>query len=931
MPTFTEPQKKAIAHQEGPCRVFAGAGSGKTKVLTERYVRLLRSGVLPERVLCCTFTKAAAEEIKSRVEKELGRKPKGWWVGTIHSQCFRIVRAESAAISGGWNLGVLDEGEVQKMLRRIVKSEGLNLLKGRDMRNIKKIIDDWRMCMIRPSEIEEKLEQWYGSGAYAWILKEQLVPKRPPRPEDLEVFRIWSHRQTAHLYIQYEREKSQIPCIDLTDQIFKTWDILDRNEASRRRWQKNFDYVLIDEFQDIDPVQWAAMKYIVGSRGNVFVVGDDDQCQPPGTLVKMTGGRQIPIELLRDSDEVVAYNIREACFVGRQRKGRSIKVAERAYNGQLLRFDVGMKSMLVTPEHRCVVRWSDSYYQDDWWAVYLMARDIDGRADWRVGWCKIRRQDNVFHPALRMKLEHADRMWLLKLYQSNSSASLAESMTSLKYRASLMPFREPAHKGKEAWIYTQNRLDEFWSIADTDRLLDKQAIERDFGIDLSMPFLTKDRFRRKKMIHVIEASNVFAGIMSMAIDEEKKEPRWEPIDAKSTMPYAGPVYSLDVQGEGTYVANDVVTHNSIYAFRGSSPEIMIEFDKDYPKSTTILLDQNFRCPQNVVQMANRGIGHNVVRHEKTFFSMNPRVEPDLIEVAPEREGEVIADYIQQLAESGTKYQDIVIIYRMNAQSLPFEIELNDRKIPFETKGAKCFYDRPQVKDLIAYMELSMAHNIKENLPRVVHKAYPPRMITREAIEQWRIQPTIDGLLKVQTSDWEKNNLVRFHDDLSRLLMVYRSGATACALLENILSLTKYEQYSRGEDDDGGDDDLAFTLTALRVDLRRHATPEKFLEHVAKTRALAGKKRKRKNAVTLSTFHGVKGLEWDHVILIGMNEGIIPHSRALSDPHGGGLEEERRLAHVGLTRTKRSVLISVTEKPSRFVQEWFQVAPDSSKP
>lgn len=645
MPDFTEPQKQAVAHDDGPCRVFAGAGSGKTTVLTERYARLIKSGVAPENILCCTFTRAAADELKKRTEKNLGYKPSGWWIGTIHSQFYKIVNAELADVaSGNYRLPVLERWDCERMIRSIIKSEGLRALALLHESEVVKMIDEWRLAMIRPSEIEDKVREWHEED-HAQMLEAPLCPVTLPCNE--AAIRVFIHRQGALAYQLFDRMKSEKPCIDLTDQIYKAWDILDRNPVRREYWRRRFRHILVDEFQDIDPCQWAAVKHLAGPNGNLYVVGDDDQ--------------------------------------------------------------------------------------------------------------------------------------------------------------------------------------------------------------------------------------------------------------------------------------------AIYAFRGAEPSIMIDFDKDYPSSKTILLDRNFRCPRNIVSMANRGIGNNINRHPKVFFSVNAAVEPDLIEVSPENEAVAVADYVQSLNESGAKWSEMVLIYRMNAQSLLFEMEFMDRDIPFETKSGKCFYDNPQVKDVLAYMELGMAKNVMGNVERVANKCDPPRMIRRDVLTRWMDRkPTIDGLMEVQAEPFQMGALRRLHDDLVSIMNAARSGATAGALMEHVLNLTGYERYARGDESPNGDDDLALTMKALRFDLRRHSTPEAFLGHVARTREMAGKKKKRRNAVTFSTFHGVKGLEWPHVILAGMNEGVIPHSRSLmAGP--AAVEEERRLAHVGLTRTKKTALVVVTERPSRFVNEWFLTGEGSSAP
>lgn len=645
---LTPPQREAVEHTYGPCRVFAGPGSGKTHVLTLRLARLIESGVPVDRILCCTFTKKAAEEMRKRVENQLGVELSRPWIGTIHSQFYKILRSEIASDAGSWDLRVMEGADERIQIARCIKKEGLNAVRATfDDRAMLKRIDSWRMQMIRPDDIDNFLIETAKETPLEEFFSDSLFPSTLPGGDALLVL---ATRQLAVLYRAYQRMKSEEGWIDFTDMVFRTWDILERNEALRAKWANRFDFILVDEMQDIDPCQWESVKYLARPKNNIFVVGDDDQ--------------------------------------------------------------------------------------------------------------------------------------------------------------------------------------------------------------------------------------------------------------------------------------------SIYSFRGASPEIMLGFSTDFPGARTVMLEQNFRCPQNIIDHANQGIGNNQVRQAKKLFSANPAYDPDIIDVPEDEEAEAVANYIQGLIEAGDgKYSDICVVYRINAQSAPFESVFMEREIPYEIKSGTCFFDKREVADLVAYFELALGNVVPDLVSRVANKASPPRMISKKSIGIWRNNPTLQNLgfcRGTGLESWETRNLGKLYSDLVYLQGIGRQPKmTTDRLLDAILECTRYEDHCRKEGEEmEADDDFAGTLAALRVEARRHPSPPEFLVHVARAREYARNQKRRRNSVLLSTFHGVKGLEWRHVILVGMNEGLIPHQKSIDS---GNLEEERRLAHVGLTRTKKSMLISVTGTPSRFVVEWFTGAIESKVP
>jgi DNA helicase-2/ATP-dependent DNA helicase PcrA len=200
---------------------------------------------------------------------------------------------------------------------------------------------------------------------------------------------------------------------------------------------------------------------------------------------------------------------------------------------------------------------------------------------------------------------------------------------------------------------------------------------------------------------------------------------------------------------------------------------------------------------------------------------------------------------------------------------------------------------------------------------------PTRYVSRKAIGAWRAEnPCLEGMRVVPgLNEREREAMLRLYSDIRNVqIRVKHDKLNTRQALEEVLSQIDYVKWARENlQDDPQDDDLEATLNALRVECDGHPVPSDFFKHVRDQRANAQRKRgKQGTGVLFSTFHGVKGLEWPHVILTGMSDRWMPHRRAKSER---AQEEERRLAHVGLTRTQGTVCITMPGTESMFVTEW----------
>ncbi len=248
---LNEQQRKAVEHTEGPSLVIAGAGSGKTRVLTTRIAYLIYKGVDPFHILALTFTNKAAREMKERIENMIGAEARNLWMGTFHSIFARILRIEAEKIGFPRNFTIYDTDDSKSLIKQIIKEEGLDPKTYRPS-YVHSRISAAKNSLIRPRDYLESSE----------IQSEDLAAGRP-RMGDL--YRIYVHRCF------------KAGAMDFDDLLLKTYDLLNDNPAVLNKYQHLFRYVLIDEFQDTNRVQYLIVRLLSSVHRNLTVVGDDAQ------------------------------------------------------------------------------------------------------------------------------------------------------------------------------------------------------------------------------------------------------------------------------------------------------------------------------------------------------------------------------------------------------------------------------------------------------------------------------------------------------------------------------------------------------------------------------------------------------------------------------------------------------------------------------
>ncbi|HKU82231.1 MAG TPA: UvrD-helicase domain-containing protein, partial [Candidatus Tumulicola sp.] len=243
---LSDVQSAAVRQTDGPVLIFAGAGSGKTRVLTHRIAYLLRDlRISPDNILAVTFTNKAANEMKSRLIDLVGPQARDLWVGTFHSMCVRILRRDGGRIGIGTRFGIIDDADQRQL--------------------VKEILDD----------LDYDERQLAPSACLAEIGKAKNALVWPDR--FAEGATSFLAERIANVYNEYQRRLAESNSLDFDDLIVRTIDLLERDEPARRKYQSKFEYVLVDEYQDVNAAQYRLIALLAAPQGNITVVGDDDQ------------------------------------------------------------------------------------------------------------------------------------------------------------------------------------------------------------------------------------------------------------------------------------------------------------------------------------------------------------------------------------------------------------------------------------------------------------------------------------------------------------------------------------------------------------------------------------------------------------------------------------------------------------------------------
>jgi superfamily I DNA/RNA helicase len=371
---------------------------------------------------------------------------------------------------------------------------------------------------------------------------------------------------------------------------------------------------------------------------------------------------------------------------------------------------------------------------------------------------------------------------------------------------------------------------------------------------------------------------------------------------------------------------------SIYGWRGAEVSNILEFEKHFPNPAVVRLEQNYRSTNQILTAANRLIKNNPRRRAKNLWSPNQGGDPVHVVSVPDDKTEaefVVAEAGAIRNAGGLPWEHFAVIYRMNAQSRLLEENLRRMKIPYRLVGGKSFFDRREVKDILATITCLVNPQDDISLLRIINT--PPRGIGATSVEialeqsakahRSLFDTLTDPAFEQEVSRKTAAAIRSFAEELAATrIHLLTPGADACAIVTRYLTDTGYfEDLKRScktpeeaLNREAGAKEILNALASHQT--KRRGSVQDFLDELSLNREREEDKKDDGKGVTLITLHAAKGLEFPHVFLIGAEDGLLPHERSKSE---GTVDEERRLFYVGITRAMKSLTITHCRNRMKF--------------
>jgi DNA helicase-2/ATP-dependent DNA helicase PcrA len=996
-------QRTAVTAPLGPVQIFAGPGSGKTRVLTHRIAYLvLTRQVRPEHVCAVTFTNKAAKEMKERLEGMLGKEMVHLMqVSTSHSLGLKIIREHPTAAGRRRNLTIYAEDEQRALIKSLLDE----MQAAAGMSNGKDVEGPQDGLLSEPAEASATGGRPVG---VAVAMSDEKKTIRVPELGEVQDFisdaknKLLTPLQVRHLdkglsdiYQAYEDALARANAVDFDDLLKIPVEMFRRDPALLQRYQNEHRAIFVDEYQDTNHAQYAMISLLGSASQQVTVVGDEDQCLVAGTLVTMADGSQRPIEEVKSGDLVLSSYAGElkASLVSRT-------VVRNAESIVRIELESGT-AISSTPDHTHfaghVLGMTPQLY-----FTYLMYRRDYG---FRVGTSRTYTNSQV-KPVVgylqRCSHEEGDALWVISVHDSEADALMDEYVTSLKYRLPALPFKHRYSGANRGLIGNQAYIDQVFATFDTKA--GALQLLSDRGLLINHPHFTP-RSRNSSRCNVtltlcgdetghrigiqgnndetaqtlrqagfsvraskrqgwrmetsrasweealrlaseittllnvnltlranlgpvgkelrslpfIPAGSVVRGMVMFGADGRYDIVRdVQRLDAPQT------VYDIDVACTHNFIANGIITHNSIYGWRGADSSNFLSFRSDYPQAQTVTLERNYRSTQHVLSIARQLIQHNRHRRDKNLWS--PRTAERhamLCTTSTDRdEAEYVVSEIDRLhRDEGLPHSAFAVLYRTNSQSRAFETALNRKRIPYQIANGTAFYDRMEIRDVMAYLKFLTNPSDLVSFRRIINK--PARGIGEKTVDSIvaesrrlraspletmrRLQP---GEVRVKKAYMAIKDFVTMFDQLTTEAADMPLEELMQALVTRSNYMTSFNSMRQEEREMRTDNVYELLGYASQNGTVGIEGAIEFLQETS----LAGDDDNldaTKPQVTLATLHKSKGLEFPVVFVTGVEEGLLPHERRFSQ------EEERCLFYVGITRAKDKLYLTHANMRQRF--------------
>lgn len=955
---------------EGQVLILAGAGSGKTRVLTHRIAHMVEDlNIAPYNILAITFTNKAAKEMKDRVRALIGECAENMWISTFHSTCVKILRREIDKIGYKSSFTIYDSSDQKTLVKECMKTVNIN---DKD---------------ISEQEIISKIGK----------AKDRMQTARSFKLENESNFR---ENKIADVYEMYQKRLKENNALDFDDLIFKTVELFKSNPETLEFYQRKFKYIMVDEYQDTNGAQYELVKLLASKYKNICVVGDDDQCLVEGSMVS-TENKDVEIEKLMKEDLV-----RVASGNGETSLLKISDINKKKYCGKIVKITTKNNRVIkATPNH---ISFGKISLEEDKYYVYLMYKSGFGYRIGQTSSVRSRDDRDASGLAIRLNGEQADKMWIIKVCDTKGDATYYEQYYSVKYGIPTIVFNS---RGRNITI-SQEQIEKMFKEIDTinaaEKLMEDEFLYNEYPHHLSNAVIRGDSIRKRvnlsffggkksvqrgiyshriglnssaddsknkfieagfnvrdgqrntyrveteralydeaeefaRKLSMVEESfeilkkaklsndksfmfmpiGSFKPGMSIAIQNSEKIEE-DIVISVELEDYDGYVYDLNIDNARNYIANGIVVHNCIYQWRGADIKNILDFEKDYPDAKVIKLEQNYRSKGNILNAANVVIVNNSNRKSKAL-----RTEQELgskIKVyraySDSDEGDFVGKQILDIRKNeDKKYNDFAILYRTNAQSRIFEESFRRKGIPYKIVGGTRFYDRKEIKDILAYLKVLINPQDDISIRRIIN--VPKRSIGDATVN--KIQDFADSF---ELNMWDALSEVRSIPTLTprnvscidpfvqlmENLMILSETTPVSMLIETILEDTGYmDQLKKSNEiEDKSRIENLKELVSDAVDFEKNSEDKSLSAYLEKVSLVqdTDKIEDEDDSVVLMTVHSAKGLEFPVVFMVGMENGIFPGSASFEKE--SEMEESRRLCYVGITRAKEILFMTSAE-------------------
>ena len=981
-------QREAVQHTEGPLLILSGAGSGKTRVITHRIAYLIRHhGVSPYNILAVTFTNKAAEEMRNRLENLIGQSQ--LWVATFHSTCAQILRRDIHHLGYERSFTIYDTSDQQTLIKELIKTLQLRLNNpGPVIGEISKAKSDF----VSPEEYAKRAIGFFEqSVAQIYPMYQDFLRTNNALDfDDLIKLTVELFEANPNV-LEYYQDKFRYILVDEYQDTNRGQYLLVNALA-----QKHQNICVVgdddqclpagtlvqtpDGSTPIENVHWEAKVVAAAGRGKTLTapVSGIHRKWYEGKLVKITTQngailRATPNHVLFSclSNEPDLYHV---CLMFRRERGYRIAVSKGTATGRLKKSQpqqlrIRQRWIMDKPDKLWILKTCHTRSEAQMWAQYYACEySIPTAVFDSTGHNSVMKQDHInFLYENIDTVSNAKRLMRdLHLFHAYPSHRPKDNIEKRTLDRQIVYFTMFSDQRKDRMQRNPLHTHEV-SLNSTNRELEKRLQAQDYHIKATKRNRWEFKSGRLNYEEAIKLANQIAHvgggleIQSGAFLVGNRKYDFQPasqirpkmylaterdgelvedlVESVEWEDYQGYVYDLDVDSLHNYIANSICVHNSIYSWRGADINNILDFEEDYPDTTVLRLVQNYRSTKNILEAAYHVIRNNQKRKAKQIWTDNKKGSAITLHEATEdiREADYVLRQLREWRGRGRKYGDCVIFYRINAQSRTFEDALRGANVPYQIVGGIRFYERMEVKDIMAYMRVIVNPADTVSIKRIIN--VPRRGIgvaTVQKIEDFAYDegiPLFEAIQRVGEVSTLNNGAKNRVREFAELIASFKPDDPPSRTAADLIDHTGYLQALRSEgsiEAQTREENLQELVAAVAEYEERETEPtlSGFLEKITLASDIDSMEDKS-DVVTMMTLHSAKGLEFPIVFMVGIEEGLLPHQRSYDSE--AELEEERRLCYVGLTRAQEHVYLTYARSrrlyrdidyriPSRFIEE-----------